>query len=109
LSLAGGNADPTNGNNAWQVSNSGAAAQDLSQTLTAPGGYVYCLSVYAKASAAGALTLLLGNNRYGQNLSTSWQRFACTGTGDPTASSMTFGIELGPGAVIDIYGFQVEP
>lgn len=109
LSLAGDKADPTGGNNAWQVSNSGAALQDLSQTVTAPGGYVYCLSVYAKASAPGALTLLLGNNRYGQNLSTVWQRFACTGGGDPTASSMTFAIELGPGAVIDIYGLQVEP
>jgi hypothetical protein len=109
LSLAGTNADPTGGNNAWQVTNSGTAPQDLSQTLTAPGGYVYCLSMYAKASTPGTLTLLLGSNRYDQNLSTDWQRFACTGTGDPTASSMTFGVELGPGAVIDIFGLQVEP
>ena len=62
-----------------------------------------------KGSTPGTLTLLLGSNRYSQNLSTVWQRFACTGTGDPTASSMTFGIELGPGAVVDIYGLQVEP
>ena len=109
LSLAGANTDPAGGNNAWQVSNSGTAPQSLSQTLTAPGGYVYCLSVYAKASAAGSLTLLLGSQRYRQSLSTDWQRFACTGTGDPTASSMTFGIEFGPGSVAQIYGLQVEP
>jgi len=109
LSLSRANADPAGGNNAWQATNSGAAPQDFSQTLTAPGGYVYCLSVYAKVSTPGTLTLLLGSNRYSQNLSTVWQRFACTGTGDPTASSMTFGIELGPGAVVDIYGLQVEP
>jgi hypothetical protein len=109
LSLAGANADPTGGNNAWQVTNSGAAPQDLSQTLTAPGGCVYCLSVYAKASAPVTLTLLLGSNRYDQNLSTDWQRFVCTGTGDPIASSMAFGIELGPGAVADVFGLQVEP
>jgi hypothetical protein len=109
LSLAGGNADPTGGTNGWQATNSGAAPQDLLQTLTSPGGYVYCLSVYAKASAPTTLTLLLGSNRDAQNLSTSWQRFACTGTGDPTASSMTFGIEFGAGAVVDIFGLQVEP
>jgi len=109
LSVAGANADPTGGNDAWQVTNSGAAPQDLSQTLTAPGGYVYCLSVYAKASGPATLTLLLGSNRYSQNLSNNWQRFACTGTGDPTASSMTFGIEFGEGAVVDIFGLQVEP
>jgi len=109
LSLMGSNADPAGGQNAWQISNSGAAAQDLSQTLTAPGGYVYCLSVYAKASNPGAFTLLVGNNRFDQNLGPDWQRFACTGTGDSTASSMTFGIELGAGAVVDVYGLQVEP
>jgi hypothetical protein len=109
LSLSGANADPTGGNNAWLVTNSGAAPQDVSQTLTAPGGYVYCLSAYAKAPTPGTLTLLLGNNRYGQNLSTVWQRIACTGAGDPTASSITFGVEFGPGAVVDIFGLQVEP
>lgn len=109
LSLTGAKADPTGGNNAWQVTNSGAAVQDLSQTLTAPGGYVYCLSVYAKSSAPGTLTLLLGSSRYSQNLGTTWQRFVCTGIGDPVASSMRFGIEFGAGAAVDIFGLQVEP
>jgi hypothetical protein len=100
--------DPAGGSNAWQVVNSGAAAQDLSQTLTAPGGYLYCLSVYAKSARPATFTLLLGSNRYDQNLGPDWQRFACTGTSDPTASSVTFGIELGSGAVVDVYGLQVE-
>jgi hypothetical protein len=53
--------------------------------------------------------LLIGNNRFEQNADASWQRFACTASGDPMAASMTFGIELGAGAVVDIYGLQVEP
>jgi hypothetical protein len=108
LSLTGAVADPDGGTNAWQVTNSGAAAQDLTQTVAAPGGYVYCLSAFARASAPAAFTLLLGNNRCDQHLGSGWQRFASTGTGDPSASSMTFGIELGPGAAVDIYGLQVE-
>jgi hypothetical protein len=100
--------DPAGGNNAWQVVNSGAAAQDLSQTLTAPGGYVYCFSVYAKSTSPTTFTLLIGSNRYDQNIGPGWQRFACTGTSAPTGSALTFGIELGPGAVVDVYGLQVE-
>jgi hypothetical protein len=109
LSLAGGVPDPAGGTDAWQVINSGAAAQDLTQTLTAPGGYIYCGSVYAKAASPGIFTLLLGNNRYDRAVGPDWQRFACAGTGDPTASSMTFGIELGSAAGVEVYGLQVEP
>lgn len=109
LSLTGSNADPAGGNNAWQVSNSGAAAQNLSQTLTAPGGFTYCLSVYAQASVPATFALIIGSNVYAQNVGPGWQRFTCTGTGDPSAASMNFGIELGAGAVVNVYGLQVEP
>jgi hypothetical protein len=109
LSLTGSDDDPLGGHNAWQISNTGAGAQDLSQTLTTPGAYLYCLSVYAKAASPATFTLVLGNNRYAQNVGPNWQRFACTGTGDPTATSMTCGIELGAGAVVEVYGLQVEP
>jgi hypothetical protein len=109
LASTAAQADPAGGNNAWQVANSGAAAQGLTQTLTAPGEYLYCFSVYAKSAGPAAITMLLGSNRYGQNLGSHWQRFACTGTSDPSASSVTFGIELGPGAIVEIFGLQVEP
>ena len=109
LSSTASNADPCGGNKAWQVANSGAGAQGFSQTVAAPGGYLYCFSVYAKSANPATLTLLLGSSRYGRNLGPTWQRFACTGTADPTASSVTFGVELGPGAVVDVYGLQAEP
>lgn len=102
-------ADPAGGNTAWQVTNSGTAVQDLTQTLTAPGGYLYCFSLYAKSANPATITLLLGSNRYNQNLNSNWQRFTCTGTSDPAASSVTFGVELGAGAVVAVYGLQVEP
>ncbi len=108
LACSGQVADPVGGNNAWQVSNSGTAAQNMSQTLTAPGRYTYCFSVYARSALSTTITLLIGNNSYPQNLDANWQRFTCAGISDPTASSVTFGIAFGPGAVIDIYGPQVE-
>jgi hypothetical protein len=109
LSSTGGNADPAGGTNAWRMVNGGAGAQDLSQTVAAPGGYLYCFSVYAKSAAPATVTLLLGGNRHDQILSTGWQRMACTGTGDAAASSVTFGVEFGAGAAVDLYGLQVEP
>jgi hypothetical protein len=108
LSSTGGNADPAGGSEAWHVVNAGAAAQDLSQTPGAPGGYLYCLSVYAKSADPTTLTLLLGNNRYDRSLNPTWQRLACCGTTEQD-SQVTFGVEIGAGAAIDIYGMQVEP
>jgi hypothetical protein len=108
LTSVGALGDPTGRSNAWQVTNSGAAAQDLTQTLTAPGEYTYCFSVYVKSAAATVLTLLLGNSRYAQDVGPTWQRLTCTGTCDPNASSVTFGIELAAGAAVDVYGLQVE-
>ena len=109
LSTTGSIVDPAGRSNGWQLTNSGAAPQSLTQTLNAPGGYVYCLSVYAKAAAPTTLTLLLGSNQFPATLGANWQRYAISGTGDPTASSLTFGIELAAGGVVDIYGPQAEP
>lgn len=109
LAHTGGIADPAGGNNAWSLVNSGAAAQDLSQTLGAPGGYLYCFSVYAQSAAPATVTLLVGSNRYPQIVGPDWGRIACAGTADATASSVTFGVELGAGATINLYGLQAEP
>jgi len=109
LANTGGMADPAGGTNAWNIVNSGTAAQDLSQTVAAPGGYVYCFSVYAKSATPATVTLAIGSNRYPQIAGANWGRMVCTGTADASASSVTFGVEVGPGSAIEVYGLQVEP
>jgi hypothetical protein len=109
LTLSGAITDPSGGNQAWQISNTGGGAQDLSQTVMAPGGYVYSFSVYVKAAEPATVTILLGSNRYERTVGTTWQRITCSGTGDAAATSMMFGIELGAGTIIDAYGIQAEP
>ena len=109
LSLSAGATDPKGGQQAWRVVNAGAGAQELSQTVMAPGGYIYSFSIYARSDSPTTVTMLLGSNRYEQAVGTAWQRVSYTGTTDATASSMVFGIELGVGAGIDIYGLQAEP
>jgi hypothetical protein len=109
LARTGGVADPPSGNNAWHLSNSGAAAQSLSQTLAAPGGYVFSFSAYVRSSAGATVTALIGTGRAVRATATGWSRISYTGRGDSAAESIVFALELPPGAAMDVYGLQVEP
>ena len=108
LNLSGGVADPMGGNNAWQLANSGAAAQTLTQTLNAPTTYTYCFSVYAFSSQPVTIRLQLGSNSAQAALNSRWSRIQIAGSGSATASSVEFGIELPAGATVTLFGPQVE-
>jgi hypothetical protein len=109
LSLTSGEPDPAGGALAWRLTNSGAGPQTITQTLAAPGDYVYCFSVYARAQANTGVTALLGSGRQAQTATTGWNRIAFTGTGGAGAESVQFGLEIPAGATVDVYGPQAEP
>jgi len=108
LSITGGVADPTGGTSGWHVTNSGAGPQTISQTLSAPGGYLYCFSVYGRCSQTTTITLLCGTTRMDCALEPSWNRVALTGSGDPTAETIVFGVQVPPWATVDMFGLQAE-
>jgi hypothetical protein len=107
LASAGGVTDPFGGSGAFQLTNSGGAAQSVGQTLNVPTGYIYSLSLYVQAAQPITVTLLLGGNRAHATAGPSWTRISFTGSGDPTAASILFGVEL-PAGVIGVFGPQVE-
>jgi hypothetical protein len=109
LAKNGGVADPAGGINAWQLTNSGTGAQSITQTLAAPGGYLFCLSAWVQAAAATTVTMLIGTNRSTKPVQTGWNRIAFTGSGDASAQSIVLGLELPAGAAINVYGLQAEP
>ena len=109
FSIAGGIADPAGGTNAWHLTNSGAGAQNICQTLSAPAGYVYCLSAFARSPQPATATLMHGSNRADRILGTNWSRIALTASGDALAESIAFGLELQAGVSADVFGMQVEP
>jgi hypothetical protein len=109
LSIVAGVADPVGGTGGWQINNSGAGPQTISQTLSAPGAYVYCFSVYGQSSQTTPITLLCGTGSVECTLGASWNRLMITGSGDPTSQSVVFGVQVPPGATVDIFGLQVEP
>jgi hypothetical protein len=110
LTLTAGMSDPFGGISAWRVRNAGVAAQALAQTLAAPGAYVYCFSLYARSpQPAGAIRLVCGENRADRALENNWRRFSYSGSGDPVAEMIAFGLEVPPGVSVDVCGLQVEP
>jgi len=109
LSVTGGIADPAGGMNAWHLSDSGAGAQNISQTLSAPAAYLYCFSVFARSLESTAVTLLHGTNRVNRILGTDWSRIMAAASGDASAASIAFGVELPAGGSADVFGMQVEP
>jgi hypothetical protein len=109
FSIAGGIADPAGGTNAWRLTDSGGGAQNISQTLCAPAGYVYCLSVFARSPQHTTATLLHGANCADRTLGTNWSRIVLTASGDASAESIAFGVELPAGRSADVFGLQVEP
>jgi hypothetical protein len=109
LTITGEVADPVGGTSAWRLSNSGAGPQSISQTLQAPGGYMYCSSLYGRCPQTTTVTLLRGTDRADRSLGAAWNRITFSGLGDAAAQSVEFGIELPAGGSMDIFGFQVEP
>ena len=109
LSIAGAIADPAGGTAAWRLTDSGAGAQKISQTLSAPAGYLYCFSLFARSPQLTAVTLLHGGNRIHRMLGQDWSRIAAAASGDPSAESIVFGVELPAGGSADVFGMQVEP
>ncbi len=109
LGIAGGFTDTFGGNSAWHISNPGMAPQKVLQTLAAPGGYVYCVSMYARSSQPTEITLLCADVRADRAVSTGWSRLSASGSGSAAGESVSFGIQLAPGVAVDICGLQVEP
>lgn len=108
LNITGGIADPMGSDNGWNAVNTGAGPQMLIQTLNAPAGYVYCLSVYGRAAAPTTVALIGGTQRSERVLAAGWTRLVFTLAGDPAANSIAFGIEIPANGTVDLFGPQVE-
>ncbi|MGP8245976.1 MAG: hypothetical protein ACLQVN_15825 [Bryobacteraceae bacterium] len=108
LAVTGEIQDPKGGTTAWQLRNTGAGAQTLTQVLNVPTTYTYTFSVYLSAAQATTATLLLGGATATVALSNTWRRYQITGSGNATATYITLGVEVPAGAVVSMFGPQAE-
>jgi hypothetical protein len=112
LGLTSGAAGPFEGTTATTIHNQGAAAARLAQILNVPGDGTYCFSVYARGAQNEQIALVRHSDSGDQTrtfpLDDSWNRFTLPGSPGDEAEQVTFGIELEPGATVDVFGAQVE-
>jgi len=108
LALTGGVTDAMGGSNGWHAVNSGGGPQSMIQTLNAPGGYIYCFSVYGQAAQATTISLLAGSQSVNRTVATGWSRLSFAVVSDPTATSIAFGVQIPAGGAVDLFGPQVE-
>jgi hypothetical protein len=112
LQLVAAISDPFGQTDAWQLTNAGSASQVLSQTIEIPGSYVCCFSVYARSASPVQITMTRTDSDAGvsslQEIGSDWRRLQLSGAVGGSATSGTCSISLPPGAVVDVYGLQVE-
>ena len=112
LTVVGGVADPNGGTAAFQATNSGQAAQGVTQTLEAPGALTYCFSVYIQSATATKVTLTATDGVQQTSTMatarTGWSRASLAAHLGSSGATMTFGIQLAPGAQVALYGLQAE-
>jgi hypothetical protein len=108
LALTAGVADPMGGTAAYQVSNPTTATLTLQQSISAPASLDYCLSLYARSNQGTALWLVRGSETDVRAISPQWTRLISAGQLPDTADSISFGIALAPGSIVDVFGMQAE-
>lgn len=108
LALTGGVPDPVGGTAAYQIANSTASMLMLQQSINAPASLDYCLSLYARSDQSSRVWLVRGSATDARAISPQWTRLTSTGQLQDNADSISFGIALDPGSVVNIFGIQAE-
>lgn len=113
LTLTASAADPMGGTLATSVSNGAGADQSIAQTAGVPSWYRYCLSVYARSSTAGQVTLFATagaeSTRQSFATGTAWTRLTLAVHIQTQQDTAVFGATIPGGAAIELFGFQLEP
>lgn len=108
LTLTGGVADPMGGMAAYHVSNQTLATLILQQSINAPAVLDYCLSLYARSDQSTQVRLVRGSATDAHAAGPEWTRLTSAGQLQDAGESISFGIALDPGTVVDVFGFQAE-
>ncbi len=112
LELAGNVADPFGTTRATRITNGGGSALTVQQTLEIPGGYQYCISVWARSEPPGEVWLLRtsGQGPVKKQFKTwgAWSRLVYSTKVSDASEAVSFGLELAAGRAVEVFGFQLE-
>lgn len=100
------------GSESTRLVNTAQEAQSVSQAVDAPARFRFCGSAEIRCDSTEGVRLWLGDGeaRIWSDVTAGprWSPFACSGEFDSDGASVTFGIELGAGAVVHVRGLQLE-
>jgi len=112
VQLTPGISDPFGTTRATHVVNAGSVAGGIAQTLAVPGNFRYTLSVWAKTTGVSNITLSAtttgGSATRRIALTNQWQRVSLDVALGLNTDSIVFGVVLDVGAIVDLFGMQVE-
>jgi hypothetical protein len=112
IDLTTGAADPLGTTRATAVVNAGQATEGVAQTLTVPGNFQYCLSIWARTGNGTNVTLSIsttgGSATQTFVLGTQWTRVTLAANLAQSTDAVTFAANLTAGGAIDIFGMQAE-
>ncbi len=112
LQRTAGRPDPLSTARATQLVNAGQAAQRLSQTLSVPSWFHYCLSLRVRSATPNSIKLVLAaaGREESRTVETGpeWRDVWLSAQPGGTAETITAGVELTPGAAVDVFGLQLE-
>ncbi len=113
VQISPGLQDPNGRNSAFTVTNTGQAAQEISQKLAVPAGYQYCFSLYAMSAESTLLTVIRKGSSQQQSISAlvspTWTRIVSSGRLSDPGTEFTVSLSLAPGQQIGLYAPQLEP
>jgi hypothetical protein len=93
--------------------NAAQIARSIQQTVAAPGWFRYCFSAFVRSAAPVWVRLALANADGAAETvveaGPEWRRVFCSGAIEGACGEITCRLELPPGAVVDVHGFQLEP
>ena len=112
IQVATGFTGPEGGPGGHRITNAGGVTASISQDIAAPGGYQYCFSVWMKSAQGSGLTLVRSAGAASASEtwtgSIAWRHCVLSGQLTGTTVPVRFSLRLDPGAVIDVWGLQVE-
>jgi hypothetical protein len=109
IQLTAGITDPFGTARATALVNTGQASAGLTQILSIPGHFQYCLSVWVRSSVASAVTLALANSSKSFAAGTQWRRvYFSSNPGQAGATTVTFGAQVAAGGSVELFGMQAE-
>jgi hypothetical protein len=105
--------DPNGGTGATRIVNPTGSDLGVQQSVNAPGGLVYCFSVYVRSQNGVSISLFRqtidASDSHSYVAQATWSRISLSGSLSTAAGSVTVGITVPAGQSVDVYGFQLEP